>query len=256
MINLMASTMRSKLSKDMFEKLYENLNRPDFKRVQASANVTVGGPDEHFYNEVYPNELLKELNETGYQFSLWGEQVMMKKKNFDPIRLFIGKGPNGFAPVGLRWCRGLEDWKNTNKQTREVAELGGYKVWRPQIIVTMRPLKLLLKWQHTCASVNDTSGEAKKLVQSKVMRQPEWKSVEIIPLRVTLRINGYSQSKNHYGNGVGTTPDSRVHNSDREFEKNPEFKELMEKEDKFISDFEKHLRALNAEYDSQRGGSW
>jgi hypothetical protein len=237
----------------MFEKLYENLNRLDFKRVQASANVTAGGPDEHFYNEVYPNELLRELNETGYQFALWGEEVMMQKKNSSPIRLFIGKGPIGFAPVGLRWCRGLDDWKNTNKQTREVADFGGYKIWRPQIIVTMRPLSLLIKWQDKCSARNNETGEAKKLIQSKVMSQPEWKSVEIIPLRVTLRIKGYSSAKNHYANGISTTPDSRVHNSDREFEKNSEFKELMEKEDKFISDFEKHLRSLDAEYG---GKSW
>lgn len=260
MRDIYSSDIQADLIKDIQKNLWANLNNPKFKRLQAPAQV--GAADLHFYNTVFPNDVLKALASTGSEFSLWGDVLTLKKRGGPNQELYIGCGPNGFAPVGLRWCRDAADWIQTNKQTRQVDKRGNIQIWRPQIIVTMRPLHLYDKWRNDprFTSDNDKTGGSRKFIPSRIYAQPEWKDIRIIPLQVTLRIKGHSQSYPdgalQYSKGIETTEESRHHYDDDEFKNDSNHESRLKGEENHISEMLDYLRRLDNQYNQQVGVSW
>jgi hypothetical protein len=261
MRDINSSDIQTDLIKDIQKNLWENLNNSKFKRLQAPAQV--GAADMHFYKKVFPNDVLKALESTGTVFSLWGTVITLKKRNRPNQKLYIGCGPDGFAPVGLRWCRDATEWKQTNKQTRQVDKRGNIQIWRPQIIVTMRPQHLYDKWRNDSyfTSDNDKSGGSRKFITSRIIAQPEWKDVKIVPLQVTLRITSHSSHSFptealQYSKGIETTEESRHHHDDEEFLKDSDFKSRLGNEEGHINGMLDYLRKINKQYNEEVGVSW
>jgi len=168
---------------DIMSDLHHNLNyrdgKHDWRRLEANPDrPNCVAADRHFYEQIFSPARLRALSEeTGYTYPNWGDQVGATRVGVYPDDHKTRPGQH--LSVGLRW-----NWDTSSgNRGREKG------LWRPQIVVTIRPLAIFNKFNRfkTKKRANDQQGE--RFAVSKIEALPEWKAkglFEIIPLQVIL----------------------------------------------------------------------
>lgn len=194
----------SQVEREVIAGLRDNLRV--WPRLEASKHASQA--DEQFYRAAITNDHLAELSGvTGFEYATWGSVL---GKIHIGICLDDELGLHQYASIGLRWAEDLNDWHNKGPRsknhqggayidaTRQTKDATGKarnirhvvgKLWCPQLVVTIRPLSLYLRWR-TQDRFLTNKGNKRGFNARAIMETREWQnsSFQIIPLCVHVRI--------------------------------------------------------------------
>lgn len=219
--------------KKIYDLLYYNVN--NWQRAEASR----GGEkehDRHFYEIIFSRENLTELSKiTGFEYPNWGEcstDVLPRMGITPHSQYWYGRSPDGrYAPIGLRWAKDMDEWRGIEENSRRPSNKGtgknfrtnaGY-VFRPQVVVTLRPTDIYVRlrkddrWMTTGGRTAD--GEARRRFKARVIESPLWKRARVVPLCVVLPISGFDPDMQH---AFEPAKNSRFENSHADLDTEPD----------------------------------